>query len=183
LRYPLVEAGTGAAFALIGLVIGASWVLPAYWWFAGVAITLTLTDLDHQRIPNRILFPGTIVAAILLACGAVLDGEPEGLLRALGGGAAYFALLYLIALAARGGFGFGDVKLALLLGLFLAYRSWTVLVVGAFAAFLIGGVVAVILVVARRAGRKDAIAFGPAMVAGAALALAWGRPIADWYLG
>ncbi len=183
IRYPLVEAGTGAIFALLGLLIGAAWVLPAYWWATGVAVTLTLTDLDLQRIPNRILVPGTMVGWVLLSGGAVLDGDASALLRALGGGAGYFGLLFLVALAARGGFGFGDVKLAFLLGSFLAYRSWEALLVGGFAAFAIGGLVALALLALRRAGRKDAIAFGPSMVAGAAVGLAWGERIAEWYLG
>jgi leader peptidase (prepilin peptidase)/N-methyltransferase len=177
------EAGTGAIFALLGLLIGAAWVLPAYWWATGVAVTLTLTDLDLQRIPNRILVPGTMVGWVLLSGGAVLDGDASALLRALGGGAGYFGLLFLVALAARGGFGFGDVKLAFLLGSFLAYRSWEALLVGGFAAFAIGGLVALALLALRRAGRKDAIAFGPSMVAGAAVGLAWGERIAEWYLG
>ncbi len=182
-RYPLVEAGTGAIFALLGVLLGAVWVLPAYWWAAGVAVALTLTDFDLQRIPNRILVPGTIVGWGLLVGGAVLDGEGSSLLRALGGGAGYFTFLLIVALVARGGFGFGDVKLGLLLGSFLAYRSWAALLVGGFAAFVIGGLVALVLMALRRAGRKDTIPFGPAMVAGAAVGLAWGERIADWYLG
>jgi leader peptidase (prepilin peptidase)/N-methyltransferase len=58
-----------------------------------------------------------------------------------------------------------------------------VLVAGAFGAFLVGGLVAVALLAARRAGRKDAIPFGPAMVAGAACALAWGETVTRWYFG
>jgi leader peptidase (prepilin peptidase) / N-methyltransferase len=183
LRYPLVEAGTALAFALVALLLGPSWSLPGYWWAAGVAIALTLTDLDVRRIPDRILAPGLVVTAVLLAAGAFADGAPMALVRGLAGGAAYFALLLVIALAARGGFGFGDVKLGALLGLVLAYRSWGVLAVGVFAAFAIGGVVALALLVTRRAKRKDAIPFGPAMVAGAAVALAWGEAITRWYTG
>jgi leader peptidase (prepilin peptidase)/N-methyltransferase len=182
-RYALVEASTAAVFAAAAVVLGAVWVLPAYWWFAGVCITLVLTDLDHQRIPNRILFPGLVVGGVLLAAGALADGDISSFLAALGGGAAYFALLFVIAIAARGGFGFGDVKLAALLGLFLAYRSWETLFVGVFAAFLVGGLVSVGLLIARRAGRKDAIPFGPALVAGAFIAVAWGDAIAEWYIG
>ncbi len=182
-RYPLVEAGTALAFALLAVLLGASWALPAYWWAAGVAIALTLTDLDVRRIPDRILGPGVVVTAVLLTAGAFADGEPMALARALGGGTAYFALLFVVALAARGGFGFGDVKLGFLLGMVLAYRSWGVLVVGVFGAFAVGGLVAVALLVTRLAKRKDAIPFGPAMVAGAGLALACGEAIARWYLG
>ena len=182
-RYPLVEAGTGAVFATIAAVVGPRAVLPGYWWAAAVAIALTLTDLDLRRIPNRILYPGTAVAAVLIVAGSLIDGDGGSALRALGGAAAYFGLLLLIALAARGGFGFGDVKLAFLLGLVLAHVSWAALAVGVFAAFFIGGMAALVLVVARRAGRGDAIPFGPAMVGGAFLAAAMGERIADWYLG
>ncbi|NQV06743.1 prepilin peptidase [bacterium] len=182
-RYAIVEVGTAGLFALTAWLIGEAWVLPAYWWFAAVGIVLTLTDLDHKRIPNRILIPGTIVGAVLLSVGAVLDGDPAALLRALGGGAAYFAGFLLLAIAARGGFGFGDVKLAFLLGGFLTYQSWRVLGVGVFAAFVVGGLVSVGLLIARKAGRRDAIAFGPAMVAGAWISVTWGEAIASWYLG
>lgn len=183
LRYPLVEAGTGAAFAGLALLVGASWALPGYWWATGAAITLTLTDLDHRRLPDRILLPGIIGAAVLLVAGSLLESDPWAILRALAGGAGYFALLLLVALAARGGFGFGDVKLGFLLGMVLAHRSWAALVVGAFAGFAVGGLVSLGLLAARRVGRKDAIPFGPAMVAGAALALVFADPIARWYLG
>jgi len=182
-RYPLVEVVTAAAFAGLVFLLGASWALPGYWWAAGTAIALTLTDLDHRRIPDRILVPGIIGAGGLLAAAAFLEGDPWAIARALAGGAAYFGLLLVVALAARGGFGFGDVKLGFLLGLVLAYRSWGTLAVGAFAAFALGGLAAVGLLVARRVGRKDAIPFGPAMVAGAALALACGELIVRWYLG
>jgi leader peptidase (prepilin peptidase)/N-methyltransferase len=182
-RYPLVEAGTAAVLAALAWMIGPSWALPGFWWAAGVAIALTLTDLDVRRIPDRILLPGAAVALVLLAAGALADGNPMALARAAAGGAAYFTLLLGVALAARGGFGFGDVKLGLLLGLVLGYRSWGVLAVGVFAAFAVGGLAALVLLAARRAKRKDAIPFGPAMVAGAAVALAWGDAILRWYAG
>jgi leader peptidase (prepilin peptidase)/N-methyltransferase len=183
LRYPLVEAGTAAVFAGLAGLIGASWALPGYWWAAATALALTLTDLDHKRIPDRILLPGAAGSLLLLGAASFLDGDPWALVRAVGGGAGYFALLAVIAVAARGGFGVGDVKLGLLLGMVLAYRSWGVLLVGAFAAFALGGGAAVVLLATRRVGRKDAIPFGPAMVAGAGLALAVGESIAHWYLG
>ena len=186
-RYPIVEAATALVFVVAAAAVGARWVVPAYWWFAGVAIALVLTDLDHKRIPNRILYPGVAVGAALLFAGALADGSAAGggwsaLARAGLGAAAYFGLLFLLALVARGGFGFGDVKLAVLLGMFLAYQSWGVLWAGIALAFLIGGVVAVGLLVTRRAGRKTAIPFGPALVAGAFAALVVGQGIFDWYV-
>jgi leader peptidase (prepilin peptidase)/N-methyltransferase len=154
-----------------------------YLWFVGVTIALTLTDLDHQRIPNRILYPSTAVGAVLLAGAAIGDGHAVWFVRAIEGGAAYFALLFIVALAARGGFGMGDVKLAFFLGLFLAYVSWGTLVVGVFAAFVVGGVVASGLLVTKVRGRKDPIAFGPALVAGAWIAIPFAGRLLSWYLG
>lgn len=181
-RYPIVEALTAALFAGTVLVVDVVWALPAYLWFAGVTMVLILTDLDHKRIPNRILYPGTAVGIILLAGGAMLDGDPGAFGRGLLGGLAYFGGLFVLAIIARGGFGFGDVKLAFLLGLFTSYPGWRHLIVGVFLAFLIGGVVAIGLLVSRRKGRKDAIPFGPSLVIGAWLAIAYGSEIWEWYL-
>ena len=183
MRYPLVEAATGGVFAVMAAVLGPVWVLPAFWWFSGVTIALVVTDLDFRRIPNRILYPGSVVATILLGGGAALDGDLPRFGRALIGGAGYFFLLLLIALVARGGFGFGDVKLAALLGQFTAYRSWGSLFVGVFAAFVIGGLFSILLLLSRRIGRKDAVAFGPSMTLGAYVGIGVGESIAAWYLG
>jgi leader peptidase (prepilin peptidase)/N-methyltransferase len=182
-RYPVVEAFTALAFAGTAWFIGPRWILIPYLWFVGVTITLTLTDLDHQRIPNRILYPSTAIGAVLLVGGALLDGQPWSfLLRAVEGGLVYFALLLIVAFVARGGFGMGDVKLAFLLGLYLAYASWGTLVVGIFLAFVIGGVGALVLLITHVRGRKDPIAFGPSLIAGAWLAIPFADAILSWYL-
>lgn len=182
-RYPLVEAATAAVFAAVPFIIPDLAAVPAYWWFGAVGITLVLTDLDHKRIPNKILFPGIVGGTVLLAVAAVATGEPGSFLRAIGGGAAYFGFFLALALVARGGFGFGDVKLAFLLGAFMAYQSWGVLAVGVMAAFLLGGVVAIGLLAAGRRSRKDAIPFGPSLIVGAFIAIVWGEQIVDWYVG
>lgn len=182
-RYPIVEAATAALFATAALVIGADWVLPAYLWFVGVTVALTLTDLDHKLIPNRILFPSAAAGAALLGLGALMDGEPLSFVRALIGATAYFGALLMVALVAKGGFGFGDVKLAWFLGLYAAYLGWGELIVAGFLPFAVGGVVSILLLITRMKGRKDAIPFGPYMVIGAYLAIAVGQPIMDWYLG
>lgn len=182
-RYPIVEIATAALFVIAYSVLGLVWVLPAYLWFVGVTVALTLTDLDHKLIPNRILFPSIGVAVVLLGLGALLDGELPAYGRALLGAGVYFSVLLLIALIARGGFGFGDVKLAAFLGLYTAYLSWGQLAVALILPFIVGGVVSIFLLVTRIRGRKDAIPFGPYMVAGAYLATFYGQQIIDWYLG
>ncbi len=179
-RLPVVVVTTGLLFAATPLVVGVAWILPAYLWFVAVTVTLTLTDIDSQLIPNRILFPGTVVGVVGLLAGSLVDGG--ALLRPLLGGTAYFALLFVLALIARGGFGYGDVKLGFLLGVFTAYPAWEVLIVAVLAAFLLGGLISLLLIVSRLRSRKDAIPFGPYLVVGAYAALAWGSAIADWYL-
>ncbi len=183
IRYPIVEAATAGTFAVAGALLGPVWVLPAYWWFGGVTIVLVLTDLDFKRIPNRILYPGTIVGTLLLGGGAALDGDLAQFGRALIGGGGYFSLLLLVALVARGGFGFGDVKLAALLGMFTAYRAWGSLFVAIFGSFVIGGLLSIALLASRRVGRKDAIPFGPSMVLGSYVGIAFGESLARWYVG
>ncbi|MGI9610050.1 MAG: prepilin peptidase [Acidimicrobiia bacterium] len=182
-RYPVVELVTAALFGAAVGVIGIEPVLPAYLWFVGVGVTLILTDIDVHRIPNRILYPGTIVGAVLLLGGAVVDGDLASFWRGAAGAAVYFALFLVLALIARGGFGMGDVKLAFLLGLFLTYQSWGVLGSGVALGVAIGGVFAIFLLVARKASRKAKFAFGPAMILGAFAAIAFGQELADWYVG
>ncbi len=182
LRYPIVELATAALFVLTYAEFGVVGVLPAYLWFVGVTVALTLTDLDHKLIPNRILFPSSGAAVVLLGLGALVDGQIADYGRAVLGGLVYFAALFVVALIAKGGFGFGDVKLAAFLGLYATYLDWGQLVVAIVLPFVVGGVVSIFLLVTRIKGRKDAIPFGPYMVIGAYLAVYVGQAIIDWYL-
>jgi leader peptidase (prepilin peptidase)/N-methyltransferase len=78
--------------------------------------------------------------------------------------------------------GLGDVKLAGVLGAFLGFSGWAALAVGAFGAFLLGGLLSVILLATRVVNRKSGIPFGPWMIAGAWLGLVVGDPVAAGYL-
>ncbi len=97
------------------------------------------------------------------------------------GGAALYAFYFLLRMIRPGGMGGGDVKLAGVLGLSRLARLGCPLV-GAFAAFILGGVVGIALLLARRRRRK-AIPFGPWMIAGAWIGIVAGEDIAHWYLG
>lgn len=181
-RLALVALYTGLLFAATPLVVGINWVLPAYLWFVAVTVTLTLTDIDSKLIPNRILFPGTAIAVVLLYGGSLIEGG--ALLRPVLGGVAYYGILLVLALVGpSGGMGGGDVKLGFLLGVFVAYPSWDTFIVAVLVAFLAGGLVSVILILSRMRDRSDAIAFGPYLIWGAYISLAWGASIAEWYLG
>jgi len=180
-RYPLVELATAGLFAAITLHFGPSPVLPAYLYLAAITVALTMIDLDVHRLPNAIVLPSYVVGVALLAPAVVLDGDWAAAGRALIAMAALWVFYFLLAFLYPGGMGFGDVKLAGVLGLFLGWLGWGSVLVGTFAAFVLGGVVGAALLVARRAGRKSAIAFGPYMLAGALLALFATGEIAGWY--
>jgi leader peptidase (prepilin peptidase)/N-methyltransferase len=91
--------------------------------------------------------------------------------------------MYVLALIARGGLGYGDVKLAILIGAFTGFLGWNHVLVAGFGAFLIGGTVSLVLLATRLRSRKDAIAFGPFMIAAGLVAVVWGSAISDWYRG
>ena len=199
-RYPIVELGTGVLFA--GLVIwffttqlpDAPWsslpvsvasvlALLSYLYLASISIALALIDIDTQTLPNRIVLPSYIVGVVLLGASGLLAGNFAALLSAGIGAVAVFALYFVLAFAYPRGMGMGDVKLAGLLGLFLGFLGWEAIVVGAFAAFLLGGIYSLVLVVLRKASGKTAVPFGPWMLLGAWLGILFGNDIMRTYLG
>lgn len=186
-RYPLVEAGTALAFvgvvARLALTDDLWWALPAYFYLAAIGVALALIDIDVHRLPNAIVLPSYPVLALLLGGASLALGDAGSAVRALVGGAALWVLYFALMLAKSGGMGYGDVKLAGLLGAALGWLGWGTLAVGAFAAFLVGGIYAIALLVARRAGRATRIPFGPWMVTGAAVGFAVGEPAWRAYLG
>ena len=183
-RYPLVEIVTAALFVSVTLRIGPSHLaaLPAYLYFTAAGVALAVIDLDHHRLPNAIVLPSYVVVFALLGLAALIDRDGPGLVRASVGAAALFAAYYALAFTYPAGMGFGDVKLAGVVGAVLAYLSWGTLLVGTLGAFVLGAVVGGAWVVVHRGNRKSAIAFGPFMIAAALLAVFVGDRIADGYL-
>lgn len=179
---PVVIAVSVGLMVTMAVVVPSLWVLPAYAIFATAMVVLTITDLDTKLIPNRMLGPALVVGTVLLVVGWLFDTSAGSPLRALGGGAGYFLVMFLLAIVARGGLGFGDVKLAALIGVFTGFLSWDAVVVAAVVGFLMGGVVSLVLVVFRIRSRKDAIPFGPFMTVAAVVAVVWWEQIAAWYL-
>ena len=145
-------------------------------------MALAAIDIDLRRLPDRIVLPSIVVGIVLLALATFGAGDWGLLVRALVGGAVLFAFYFALVLAYPRGMGFGDVKLAALLGLYLGWMGWDALIVGAFAAFLIGGVFAIVLVLVKRANGKTAIPFGPWMLLGAWVGIFLGSDIATGYL-
>jgi len=181
-RYPLVELLTAVVFIVLAVHFGARAVLPAYLYLAAVGIALAAIDLDLHRLPDRLTLPSYAVGAALLGLAAAYDGTPWPFVRALIGMAALFAFYFLLVLIQPRGMGFGDVKLAGVVGLYLGFLGWGALLVGAFAAFLLGGCFSIGLLMFAGAGRKTKVPFGPFMLAGALLAVLIGERLAHGYL-
>ncbi|WP_454851843.1 prepilin peptidase [Promicromonospora soli] len=155
---------------------GPGWLTPAYLVLAVAGAALGVIDTHTQRLPNALVFPLTWATAALLVLAALGTGGWSSLGRAGLGGVAFFAVYQVLYwLTPRGGIGYGDVKLALSLGAVLTWHSWTTLLVGVFAAHVLAGVVAIVLLIGRRAGWKTGIAFGPYMLVGTAVGLTWSR--------
>jgi leader peptidase (prepilin peptidase)/N-methyltransferase len=184
-RYPLVELGTGVLFVLVTLRVvhlHLAVALPAYLYFVAIGLALALIDLEHSRLPNVIVLPSYIVIAVLLTIASAVSRDWWALARAVISTVALFGFFYAIAFAYPAGMGFGDVKLAGIIGGLLGYLSWSALIVGAFAAFLLGAVFGTFLLVVGHRDRKVGIPFGPFMIVGALLALFSAGPIAHTYL-
>lgn len=178
-RYPLVELGTGVGFALVALRFSDDLgLLPAYLTFTALAVALALIDLDTRRLPNVIVLPSYAVLGALL----VLDRDGGALLRAAAGAAVLFAFFFLVALLAPGAMGWGDVKLAGVVGAMTAYLSWGAFLSGAFLAFLLGALTGVLLIATRRAGRSTAVAFGPFLLLGAWASVLGASGLGEAYL-
>ena len=148
-------------------------LLPAYLYLGAIGAALTLIDLDVHRLPDLIVLPSYPIAFVLLLVPTVVSSDWEALLRGVLAGLALFVGYLVLALVSPGGggLGFGDVKLAGVLGLLLGWVGWGPAIVSVLAAFVIGGFIALIMLLARRATRSSSIAFGPSMILGAWVAL------------
>jgi leader peptidase (prepilin peptidase) / N-methyltransferase len=144
----------------------------AFAYLAVISVILTVIDIGTHRLPNRIVLPSYGVGVGLLIVAAVLVSDPARLTRALAGMAILFSVYFAMRFASPASIGGGDVKLAGLLGLYLGWMGWDGLILATASAFLIGGVQAMVLLMRRRADRKTRIAFGPAMIVGAWVAIA-----------
>lgn len=160
--------------------------LAACAYFFVMAVRLTVIDVRHHLLPDRIVFPSYGIAGVLLLGAAASQLLPGGRdvasiadagafgipgLRVLAGGAALWLFYFLLHAVYPPGMGFGDVKLAGVLGMYLGFLGWGHVMAGTFAAFVLGGLWSLGLLAARRGTLQSAIPFGPFMLAGTAAAM------------
>jgi leader peptidase (prepilin peptidase)/N-methyltransferase len=170
-------ACTALAAAVLGGLAGAAagWsaLLPALVVLALATTPLVLIDYEHHRLPDRLIRPAAVAGFVLLVLAALVRHDWHALLRAAEGAVAVFAVLYLLMFVSPRSFGFGDVKLGAILGGYLGWFGWAYVYYGIFAGFLLGSVLSIALIATRRATLKTAIAFGPMLILGALVVLAF----------
>lgn len=139
---------------------------------APVGATLVAVDADVHRLPNVLTLPSAPIVLALLTVGAATSGQWADLRRAVVAVLVVGGLFVLVSLVLGSrGIGMGDAKLMLSLAPLLGWHGWSTVLVGVYGAFLLGGAVALVLVLTRRAGRATHLAFGPYLLGGAAVAL------------
>jgi leader peptidase (prepilin peptidase)/N-methyltransferase len=175
-RYPIVEAGTALLCALVVVVKGADEDAVLGIVFVLLLVPITLIDLDHRIIPNKITYPGCVIALVLVA---IID--PGSLLGHVIAGVAAGGALLAVILIRPGGMGLGDAKLSLMMGLFLGRAVGPAMFAGMIAGSLVGAII--IARVGMEKGRKTKIPFGPYLAFGGLVGLFVGDAIVDWYLG
>mgnify|MGYP001034950325 CR=1 FL=1 len=178
-----MELTTGIIFPFLYWWCGLSAELAVMAFYACLFIVVLVIDLEHGLILNKVIYPGMAVAlllALFLPQPWLTQWMVPGVVNAAMGGGIGFVLFLLIAIISRGGMGWGDVKLAALIGLAAGFPLvFIALIMGA----ILGGVVAIVLVVVKRRKRKETIPFGPFLSLAAMITLLWGNQILNWYLG
>jgi leader peptidase (prepilin peptidase) / N-methyltransferase len=182
-RYPLVELATAVLFGLAVWkfeLSGEAVLFAAFFW---VLVVLTVIDLEHRLLPDRINYPALAIAWAGLIVLALIESRTDLLMDAALGAIVFGGFLFLCAFIYPAGMGGGDVKLGFLLGTFLGYQGGVGLVLtGMFLSFLIGALFGVGAMLVQRAGRKTMVPFGPFLAIGTIVTILWGQGLLDWYL-
>jgi len=188
-----VEIGTGILFAYLYWHYGLSAELAVAAFYCCLFLVLMVIDLEHGLILNKVVYPSVAVALVISiflppsrvvypdgAVALLLSSLPEpGIVQAAIGGGIGFFLFLLIVIISRGGMGWGDVKMAALVGIVTGYLVFVAL----FLAVILGGLVAVVLLLFKLKKRKEGIPFAPYLSLGAMITLLFGKSILNWYLG
>ena len=194
-----VEVGTGALFGflywyyMVRPISPETAQLAVTAFYSCIFIVILGIDLEHQLILNRIVYPAAIIALVLDISlnqpGLVASAPPAFLsmpavatrtVTGITGGATGFVLLLIPALVFQGGMGWGDIKMAGLIGLVVGFP---VVFVAIFGAIVVGGLVGGALLMLKIKGRKDAIPFGPYLALATIVTMLFGNDILNWYLG
>ena len=168
---PTVTVAAGAVAASLLALTASPVAATGYAGFAAVLVVLAAIDLDVHRLPDGIQLPAYPALGVILALASWHTGRWDSLVPAAIAAVLAFGSFLVLALIGSG-MGYGDVKLAGLLGPLLGWVAWPLALYGLAAGIVIGGLVGAALLVTRRAARTTEFAYGPSLIAGALLTLA-----------
>ena len=174
-----VEAGTGVLFGFTYWRYGLSIELAIILFYCCLFIVLLVIDLEHGLILNKVVYPAMAVALLISIFLPQLE-VVSGIKQAAIGGGIGLGLFLLGVLISRGGMGWGDVKMAALIGLVVGFP---LVFVALLMGIILGGLVAGVLLLFKIKKRKETIPFGPFLSLAAMATLLWGSKILSWYLG
>ncbi len=179
-RYPLVELTAGLFAACAAWHFGAGWAGAGAMLFLWSMIALAFIDLDTQLLPDGITLP-LLWAGLLLNLGGTFASIEDAVIGAAAGYLSLWSVYWLFKLVTgKEGMGHGDFKLLAAIG---AWLGWQMLPLTILASSLVGAVVGASLIVFARHGRSIPIPFGPYLAAAGIIALFWGKPLTQHYLG
>jgi leader peptidase (prepilin peptidase)/N-methyltransferase len=182
-QYPVLELLTAALFAGVAGRFGYNWAVPAYLaLFAGL-LALSWIDVERLLLPKAIVYPVSVLVATLLLIPAGVYGAWHSYWVAWAFAGGWFLLFYLMWFASPRLLGFGDVRLAPLLGLSLGWLGWRYVVFAFFAANLIGAVIGIGLILAKKAERQSRVPYGVFLALGTALAVYTGPEVLERFHG
>jgi leader peptidase (prepilin peptidase) / N-methyltransferase len=170
-RYLVVEMAGAALFAGLAARLGYNWDLPAFLVMFSGLLALAAIDVEHLILPKTIVYPTLLGLVALLALAAGINDDWHRFGVAALCAAVWFAAFFLINLASPKALGFGDVRLALVLGFGLGWFGWRYVVLGFFAANLLGAIIGVVLIAAKRIQRNQPIPYGVFLAMGTAVAI------------
>jgi leader peptidase (prepilin peptidase)/N-methyltransferase len=180
LRYPLVEALSGVLSGYAIWRFGISWAGIGALFFVWCMIALTFIDFDTQLLPDSITLP-LLWAGLLLNLNGTFTDLRSAVIGAAAGYLSLWSVYWAFKLATgKEGMGYGDFKLLAAIG---AWLGWKMLPLAILASSMVGAVVGIALIVLARHGRNIPIPFGPYLAAAALIALFWGKPLTEHYLG
>ena len=170
----LIGGATGLDWSLV-------WLLP----LTPVAVALSVIDWHTKLLPRRIVLPATLAAIVAVVVVGLATDERDALVRALVGMLAVRTFFWVLWFIRSAGMGFGDVRLAALVGLVLGWIGWGAVAIGLWFSFLLFAVPALVVVLARRDRTllKRSFPFGPFMVLGTLVGLVWGTRLAELIWG
>ncbi|MCR6546756.1 prepilin peptidase [Dehalobacterium formicoaceticum] len=173
-RYPGIELLTGLSFLFVYFFTLWGMKLLPYLTLTSILLVISFIDLDCFRIPNSIIITGLLLGIGFNTFFPFIYWFDALIGFMTGGG-----ILFLIALASRGGMGGGDIKLGAMIGFYL---GWQQVLLAIFMGALFASIVSVFLIIGKKKSQKDAIPFGPFLSLGTLISIIFGKNIISWYV-